>query len=414
MESRELEVSEGRGTRMNGQIVVWAAAPNRHLEPMLDAFARAGALEHVYYATEHLRWNQLGTPPVARGSATATMLATSEQHMRRLRSIVRSHPYAIHLVISVGHSMCWKVLHACQREGATTFLWGESLQPRPAWHPRRIVRTALYRSLLRGVAGVLALTHRAATDFLDLGVPRSRIHPTMFAGPDDQRPYRRPERERIVFCGRLIPLKGIDLLCQAARAVGSRRPGVALDIVGEGPEAMQLRLLDGAPLEVVAHGAVPSARAREIVARASVLVLPTRRREGWGYVVNEAVAAAVPAVVSSVVGAAELIVPEVTGFVFPEGDTAALARSIEAALDLHRDDTDLASAFATMQFGIRSEVVAGYLLGVLSGDEIARAPWQEGAEALGGNEASARWAAWGRGGKVPVAREVRAAGGRAR
>jgi glycosyltransferase involved in cell wall biosynthesis len=387
---------------MSQRIIVWAPAPNRHFEAILDAMVRAGALEHVYYFAEQLRWNQLGTPPASRGPETETRLARAEQTADRIRGLVRRHLGATHLVVGLGHSTCWKTLRACRREGATAFLWVESLQPRPFWHPTRIIRTAIYRSLLRDVAGVLALTRGAATDFHRLGVARERIHAAMWAGPDDQRRYSRPDRERVVYCGRLIALKGIDLLCRAVREVGTRRAGLALDVVGDGPERLQLRLLDGAPVEVAVHGALPSGRAREVVARASVLVLPTRRREGWGYVVNEAVAAAVPTVVSSAVGAAELVVPSRTGFVFPEGDAAALARAIEAALDLHLDGSALAAAFQTMQEGVTSDAIVRYLLRILSGGGTALPPWLACAKALGGNGACAWWAAWVRAGADPL------------
>lgn len=379
---------------MSHRIVLWGSAPNRHFEPIVDALARAGALEHVYYGAEHLRWNQLGTRPAPRDATTATTVPEAEQTVSRLRELVRRHRGATHLVVSVGHAICWRALRACGREGATAFVWGERLQPRPRWHPRRIVRTAIYRSLLRDVAGAFALSPRAALDFLDLGVAQRAIHPAMFAGPDDQRQYRFPERERIAYCGRLLERKGIDLLCQAVREVAARRPGLVLDVVGDGPEAAQLRLLDGAPVEVVTHGALPSDRAREVVARSAVLVLPTRGWEGWGYVVNEALAAAVPAVVSSVVGAAELVVPSSTGFVFPERDGAALARAIEAALELHRDGAALARALRIMQAGATGDAVTGYLLRVLSGDDRAEPPWLACAAALGGSDASRWWQAW--------------------
>ncbi|HEV2619298.1 MAG TPA: glycosyltransferase family 4 protein [Acidobacteriaceae bacterium] len=66
---------------------------------------------------------------------------------------------------------------------------------------------------------------------------------------------------------------------------------------------------------------------------ASVFVLPSRH-EPWGLIVNEVMAAARPAIVSSDVGCApDLIDDQVNGCVFPVGDIAALATALRRVLD---------------------------------------------------------------------------------
>jgi glycosyltransferase involved in cell wall biosynthesis len=67
-------------------------------------------------------------------------------------------------------------------------------------------------------------------------------------------------------------------------------------------------------------------------AAADALVLPSDGRETWGLVVNEAMAAGLPALVSEAAGCApDLIVHGETGFVFPCGDVTALARLMQSA-----------------------------------------------------------------------------------
>ena len=57
-----------------------------------------------------------------------------------------------------------------------------------------------------------------------------------------------------------------------------------------------------------------------------VLVVPSTAHETWGLVVNEAMAAGLPAVVSSAVGCVgSLVLARETGEVFPEGDAGRLA-----------------------------------------------------------------------------------------
>ncbi len=382
---------------MRRELVVWASAPNRHFEPILDAAIRAGALAHVYYASPSLQWPQLGTRPSPRAAALQTVLPGSRQSLGAVRAIVRRHRDARHLVVSFAVPLLHKALAACAREGVPHYAWAERLKPRPALHPKRIVRALLYPGLVRSVAGAFALSPSAALDLHALGIPRDRIHPAMFAGPDAHRPYRPAARERVVFCGRLVDRKGFDLLCRAVADLASRRPGLALDVVGDGPALRHLDLLRGTAVEVRVHGALPSARALEVMAEAAVLALPARTWEGWGYVVNEAVSLGLPAVVSTVVGAGELVVPGRTGAVFPEGDAARLAAAIGRALDLRERPHEAEAAFRLMQEGSTGDAFVRYLLDVLWRDPAARAPWHGSAEALGGNEATAWWTAWRRG-----------------
>ena len=82
-------------------------------------------------------------------------------------------------------------------------------------------------------------------------------------------------------------------------------------------------------------------------AAADVLVLPSDGGETWGLVVNEAMACGLPAIVSDAVGCApDLIDAGQTGFVFPMGDTAALAKRIEQLANLKAGGHDFKPALA--------------------------------------------------------------------
>jgi len=68
-----------------------------------------------------------------------------------------------------------------------------------------------------------------------------------------------------------------------------------------------------------------------IDAAADLLVLPSDRQETWGFVVNEAMACGISAVVSDAVGCGpDLIEAGGTGAVFPFGDIAAPAQAIRS------------------------------------------------------------------------------------
>jgi UDP-D-galactose:(glucosyl)LPS alpha-1,6-D-galactosyltransferase len=64
-----------------------------------------------------------------------------------------------------------------------------------------------------------------------------------------------------------------------------------LDFVGDGPMHGPWRALArslGIDSRIAFHGSLPNASARSVIAASDLLVLPSRRVEGWGAVLNEA------------------------------------------------------------------------------------------------------------------------------
>lgn len=128
-----------------------------------------------------------------------------------------------------------------------------------------------------------------------------------------------------LFCGQMIARKGIDLLIEAfAHLVASEIP-VRLRLVGREAE-----------LPAIMAGLNPATRSRieylgfqspdslpAEFARADAFVLPSRH-DGWGVVVNQAIGAGLPVIVSNQAGAAELVRDGENGFIVPVADATAL------------------------------------------------------------------------------------------
>jgi glycosyltransferase involved in cell wall biosynthesis len=148
---------------------------------------------------------------------------------------------------------------------------------------------------------------------------RTRARASLGAGPDDW---------LVLFAGKLVDRKRPADLLHAAAALG---PGVAVAFAGTGelePSLRQLAARSG--VRAACHGFANQASMRQLYAAVDALVLPSGSGETWGLVVNEALAAGTPCVVSDHVGCApDLIEPGVTGQVFPAGDIPALAAAIE-------------------------------------------------------------------------------------
>jgi glycosyltransferase involved in cell wall biosynthesis len=142
---------------------------------------------------------------------------------------------------------------------------------------------------------------------------------------------------RVVFLGRLVPIKGADLLVAAAARL--TRPA-AVVIAGAGPEAASLRaavaaaaLPPGVGVELV--GEVRGVERDRLLGGAAVVVLPSRvlssgRSEGSPRVALEAMAAGAALVVSATGGLVDLPAAAVSRV--PADDADGLAAAIDRLL----------------------------------------------------------------------------------
>lgn len=134
------------------------------------------------------------------------------------------------------------------------------------------------------------------------------------------RPPEANEREnRILFVGRLLDIKNVDLLLQSYSKLCEKHPAWVLSIVGDGPQKQKLMHLAtklGIDDSVEFNGALQPEEVRNEYNRAAIFVLPSKS-EPWGLVVNEAMANGLPVIVSEKCGSvSELIQNDDTGYTF--------------------------------------------------------------------------------------------------
>jgi glycosyltransferase involved in cell wall biosynthesis len=135
---------------------------------------------------------------------------------------------------------------------------------------------------------------------------------------------------RFLYCGQLVHRKGVDLLVRAFTRLALRHEHVRLRLVGAGELLSELRA--GVPEEVRKRveftGFLQVNQLPAQFADADVFLLPSRH-DGWGVVVNQALAAGLAVVCSDAVGAADLVTPGENGVVVPAGDEGALFRALD-------------------------------------------------------------------------------------
>jgi len=158
------------------------------------------------------------------------------------------------------------------------------------------------------------------------GVDTGTFHVT---GKASDPPCGKKSGLRIVFAGQLSLRKGIRHLLDALALLDDS--SIEVHFYGHRMAEVEddLAAYHG-PSELAFHGAVSQNRLAEVFGSADLLVLPSLE-EGYGLVVNQALACGLPCLVSDQVGAKDAIVPDQNGLIIPVGNPEAWAEAIEEA-----------------------------------------------------------------------------------
>ncbi len=139
---------------------------------------------------------------------------------------------------------------------------------------------------------------------------------------------------RFLFSGQMIARKGVDVLLDAFITLSHRyadsQSAPRLTLLGDGPQRQPYQSRVPAALRdrIVFKGFVQPSALPDAFAQADVFVLPSRH-DGWGLVINEAIAAGMPVITTDCAGAAaDLVEDGRNGFVVPADNAEALLNAI--------------------------------------------------------------------------------------
>ena len=247
------------------------------------------------------------------------------------------------------------VLHEPNPWGLLAYALARPPAPLAIWYHSDVVRPALQYALFYAPLAKFAysraerivVSSQPLADHADRLAPyRQRVSVIPFGIDPASWALTQPDAERlappsadrdeafVLFAGRHVPYKGVDVLLRALHSMDVRAV-----IVGDGPSrpdwqqlASQLDL-DG---RVRFEGEVSDARLRALMHSCAVFVLPsTTRAEAFGYVQLEAMACGKPVISTDVPsGVSWVNQHERTGLVVPAGDASRLS---EALAELMRD-----------------------------------------------------------------------------
>ncbi len=256
--------------------------------------------------------------------------------------------------------------------GTARIFWGERFMT------TRVVNTFVRRRLLSRADALLAVGEHAAGQYRD--VAEAPVHVLPYTTVANQVVHEGAP-DRLGFVGQLIERKGLDLLFEVCSTLDLP----AIDVVGSGAlESKQRHDAAARGLDVTWHGERPNAAIDDIRSRWVCQVVPSRY-DGWGVVVNEALASGTPVVVSSTTGAVELVRDGVNGWTHLGCDVPALASSLRRAQERWLDP-DIRRAAAVTGDAFSAAAAATFLVEVLARPGIERSfireQWQAAEECL--------------------------------
>jgi glycosyltransferase involved in cell wall biosynthesis len=242
--------------------------------------------------------------------------------VRQLLREVRAHDLYYQRNISLRE--WWPLLLAHRPWAVSHHSWYTRTDGHVAWQDR------LKRRMVRRADLSIAVSRAIAEDVggrtIVIGNPyRDALFRRL---PDVER------RSQLVFVGRLVSDKGVDLLLDALELLQARGLAFSLSIVGEGPEReplfRQSRRL-GLGDQVRFLGAQRNEELARTLNAHSILVVPSRYREPFGIVALEGIACGCAVVGSEGGGLPDAIGP--CGRTFPNRDVGALAATLQELIE---------------------------------------------------------------------------------
>ncbi len=233
------------------------------------------------------------------------------------------------------HAPLWRELLDERQE---TYRLPVALQPPAVAAVRASERIVVGRSrqtfvlseFMRGQLAELNRTSAERAELLAGGIDVNRFAPDADAREPD------PRSPMLFTARRLTPRTGVDRLLRALPEILGRHPGASLQIAGTGEMEAELRALAtglGVSRQVGFLGQVSDRTLVDCYRRATLVVIPTIRLEGFGLAVGEALACGTPVVGTPVGAIPELLEPIDRRLIARDSSPAGLAAAVNALLD---------------------------------------------------------------------------------
>lgn len=272
-----------------------------------------------------------------------------------LKKILKASDFQVVLLVGYSPQFHWNAFNIARKAKIPVIFRGEVTDHA---HKRGILKTFLRDLKLRWFysqcAALLPVGIRSMEHYQRLGFRSKAKHHSPYCV--DTTPFQMEESDReilrfqtrqklglsesdsvVMYCGKLSPRKGIDLLMDAMVALAKEtKKSLVLLLVGDGEQKPELISRSGpdSGVKVIVTGFQQQHELSPFYHASDLFCLPSRKGETWGLVVNEALHHGLPVVVSGSVGCApDLVNNRETGVVFRSEDVLELQHGIQKILN---------------------------------------------------------------------------------
>jgi glycosyltransferase involved in cell wall biosynthesis len=356
-------------------LTIWMNYPSFHQDDLFTSLAASGEVDlRVVFAREltpdrvRLGWNAGARQYTHRmlGSPYAILEAADLARRERDR---------LHIVNGIWAEPTFAMaLTTLNLRGSRFVIYSEGPDdPQRRTVRRRLLRATFGQWIVRNATGILAISHFAADFYRELGCADEQLYPFGYfrARPDDvpaTGESANAPRTEIVFVGRLTLPKGVDVLFDALRPLFGEYADLHLTLIGNGERRAALAAQAaacGLQDRLTFTDVMPADQVQSRIAIADMLVLPSRA-DGWGMVINEALAVGVPVIASNVCGASDLIRHGVNGYIFGSEDVQGLRDCLRHFLNQQGEERQtMRHAARVTGESLVADIAARYLIDCL-------------------------------------------------
>ncbi len=262
------------------------------------------------------------------------------------RAIADRKPALIHAQFGLGGALALPIARHAGIPLVVTFHGGDATKDKH-FQSNRLIPTIFQRrrgALAEEAETIFCVSQFVRERLIARGFPAANLQ-THYLGIDIPTEVALPPlgaSKTVLFVGRLVEKKGLDVLIDAMAIVRATDPSLSLTVVGDGPLRADLkRRAAQAGVQADFKGWLKPKDVQAVIRRALLLAVPSRTAddgdaEGLPTVIMEAMALGVPVIASRHAGIPEIISHGVTGLLIPENDAPALAEAIVA---IHGDQS---------------------------------------------------------------------------
>lgn len=283
------------------------------------------------------------------------------------------------VIMTMNSPFAWPFIRALQRRDLKVIYVAHDAEPHPGDYAatwQRVTQDLLIKAADRVVTLSSNVSRRLAERIPASGsktsvIPLEAVYPTKRARPRDQQSTDEPVR--LLFYGRLLPYKGLDLLAQALQPLKDS-PRWRLTLAGSGPlEPEVRRAFANWPQVDLELGWISDQRTAELFSSHHLLLCPYREASQSG-VIAEALSWAMPSLVMPAGALPEQIGHGAAGLIARTGDAEGFQDALRSVLDQPSSLTALSRGAAALLNERRDRRDWAKLIKSLAAPEISSTP----------------------------------------